>query len=160
MRNGSALVKLMGPDRRSAEHTVPNVWEWPAREDMPVYYQFFYLRIFLILGVFLLAGTSNSDAQIIRLFGSDTEVKAMLAGQGFDRIDIVDRGLSSTPRGFCSTRISVGHRLQRRSRQRPRRSHDQRATWRSTSGQVGARNATTIWGHFSRPLPEPKRALR
>lgn len=40
-------------------------------------------------------------AQIIQLGGSDAETKAILMARGFDRIDIVDRGLSSTTYQAC-----------------------------------------------------------
>lgn len=49
----------------------------------------------------MIAGPMSATAQIIQLGGSDAEVKAMLSQQGYDRIDIVDRGLSSTTYQAC-----------------------------------------------------------
>lgn len=52
-----------------------------------------------LLSAFLTAGIAQ--AQIIQLGGSDAEIKARLMAQGYDRIDIADRGLSSTTYRAC-----------------------------------------------------------
>lgn len=51
--------------------------------------------------VLLLATGGPSLAQIVQLGGSDAEIKAMLAAQGYDRIDVVERGLSGATYNAC-----------------------------------------------------------
>lgn len=58
----------------------------------------------LLAGIIFSAALLGSDfaqAQIIQLGGSDSETKARLMAQGYDRVDIVDRGLSSTTYRAC-----------------------------------------------------------
>lgn len=50
---------------------------------------------------------SAATAQIIQLGGSDAEIKARLSAQGYDRIDIVDRGLSSSTYHVCYGRQRI-----------------------------------------------------
>ena len=60
-----------------------------------------------MLAVVMLAGLMNSfgvhfgAAQIVQLGGSDGDIKAMLTAQGYDRIDVVERGLSSATYQAC-----------------------------------------------------------
>jgi hypothetical protein len=49
----------------------------------------------------LLAWAAPGQAQVIQLGGSDAEIKAMLHAQGYDRIDIVERGLSGATYNAC-----------------------------------------------------------
>jgi hypothetical protein len=59
-------------------------------------------RLFALALLFTLAAFTPATAQIsIQLGGSDADMKAMLAAQGYDRIDVVDRGLSSTTFQAC-----------------------------------------------------------
>lgn len=44
---------------------------------------------------------TTAQAQIIQLGGSEAEIKAMLANQGYDRMDIVERGLSGATWQAC-----------------------------------------------------------
>lgn len=55
----------------------------------------------LAAGMALLAILPAAQAQIIQLGGSDAEIRQMLYNQGFDRIDIVERGLSGATYQAC-----------------------------------------------------------
>lgn len=59
-----------------------------------------FVAFFIQLGsMFLLAPFASS--QVIQLGGSDSEIKGMLAAQGYDRIDVVERGLSGATYNAC-----------------------------------------------------------
>lgn len=49
----------------------------------------------------ILSSAGAAPAQIIQLGGSESEIKAMLSARGYDRIDVVERGLSSTTYQAC-----------------------------------------------------------
>ncbi len=63
-----------------------------------------------ILGAVLLTNLQAS-AQVIQLGGSEGDMKAVLSSRGYDRIDVVDRGLSSTTFEACQTNKRVRFKM-------------------------------------------------
>ncbi len=53
-------------------------------------------QVFALLGL-----AAPASSQIVQLGGSDGEIKAMLTAQGYDRIDVVERGLSGATYNAC-----------------------------------------------------------